>query len=51
MQLVTGVAVGGGLGAVAAPWWAWAVVLPGLWLLAAAMRRMTPSYLVTRCSG
>ncbi|WP_177221165.1 hypothetical protein [Lentzea xinjiangensis] len=48
---MTGAAVGGGLVAAAAPWWAWAVLLLGLWLTSAALRRMTPSHLFTRCGA
>ncbi|SER05042.1 hypothetical protein SAMN05216188_107203 [Lentzea xinjiangensis] len=51
VHLVTGAAVGGGLVAAAAPWWAWAVLLLGLWLTSAALRRMTPSHLFTRCGA
>lgn len=51
VHLVTGAALGGALVAAAAPWWAWAVLLPGLWLSSVALRRMTPSDLFTRCSA
>ncbi|MEU4769052.1 hypothetical protein AB0H12_37970 [Actinosynnema sp. NPDC023794] len=51
VHVVTGAALGGGLVAAAAPWWAWVVLLPGLWLSSVALRRMTPSDLFTRCGA
>lgn len=50
VQLVAGVAIAAGLVAVAAPWWAWAIVLSSLWLSAAGLRRMPTSALLTGCS-
>ncbi|MGM1060547.1 hypothetical protein [Saccharothrix sp. Mg75] len=44
-------ALGGGLAASAAPWWAWCTLFAGLWLVAAAMRRASPRHLLTRSSA
>lgn len=51
VQLVTGTAVVGGLWSAAAPWWAWAVLLSGLLVLATGLRRLSPTELLTKCSA
>lgn len=51
VQLVTGTAVVGGLWSATAPWWAWAVLLSGLLVLATGLRRLSPTELLTKCSA
>ncbi|MDU0292933.1 hypothetical protein [Saccharothrix longispora] len=49
--VAAGAVVAGGLGAFAAPWWAWVVLSAGLLPTFAVLRRMTPADVLTRCSA